>query len=465
MTFALALIIILGVGAGFLIFFVIKSLIAPHKVEALADLIKKGRIQTTIKTAKRIIIRDPKNAEAHYYLGMAYHKESRDELALPEFKAVNQIGISGKNIPEVEFRQLLAQLFVRFKQGEEALKEYLLLIKLMPNRAEYYYWAGKLFTERNRTDMAENYLRKAAELSPRDGKIHYELGVMLYKDKKAREAKAALEIALKYQNDNAQIHFFLGKIQKDAKDYTAAAASFEKAARDAEFRIRALVERGGCFMALNAPEKAIPDLERAVNAITDEGAQDGLYARYFLGICYENIRALDKAIAQWDKIYAQKKNFRDVGAKLAQYQELRSDDNIKDYLTSPPVDFLELCKAVVNQAMALQVQNEKNLADGCELVAIENDSAKWRNTRKMPRLIRFYRSPDPVDEPKVRSILDDAKERNITQAAIVTSAEFTRAALDYATSRPLELFNKEKLQDLLRGVTVNQNQDKSSRRR
>jgi tetratricopeptide (TPR) repeat protein len=462
MTLTLALIIIFGAGAGFLIFFMIKSLIAPHKVEALAELIKKGKTQRAIKAAKRIIIRDPKNAEAHYYLGLAYHKEGRDELALPEFKAVNQIGISGKNIPELEFRQLLAQLFIRGKQGEEALKEYLLLIKLMPNRSEYYYWAGKLFSERNRTDMAENYLRKAAELSPRDGKIHYELGVMLYKEKKTREAKSALEAALKYQSDNAQIHFFLGKIEKDAKNYTAAAGSFEKAARDAEFRIRALVERGGCFMALNAPERAIPDLERAVTAITDEEAQDGLYARYFLGICYEKIRELDKAIAQWDKIYARKKNFRDVGVKLAQYQELRSDDNIKDYLTSPPFGFLELCRAIVNQAMALQVQNEKNLPDGCEIVAIENDSAQWRNTRKMPRLIRFYRSPDPVDEPKIRAVLDDAKEKNITRAAIVTSAEFTRAALDYANSRPVELFNKEKLQGLLEGVTINQ--EKSQRR-
>jgi tetratricopeptide (TPR) repeat protein len=326
----------------------------------------------------------------------------------------------------------------------------------MPNRSEYYYWAGKLFTERNRTDMAANYLRKAAELNPRDGKVLYELGVMLYKDNKAREAKAALEAALKYQSENAQIHFYLGKILQDAKDYTAAAGSFEKAARDADFRIRALVERGGCYMALNAPEKAIPDLERAANAITDESAQDGLYARYFLGLCYEKIRELDKAISQWEKIYAQKKNFRDVGEKLAQYQELRSDDNIKDYLTAAPVDFMELCKAVTAQAMDLQVQNAKSLPDGCELTAIENESAKWRNARKMPRLIRFYRSPDPVDEPKVRSLLDDARDNNLTRGAIITSADFTRAALDYANSRPVELFNKEKLQVLLQGLTLPQ---------
>ncbi|MDR1899465.1 MAG: tetratricopeptide repeat protein [Treponema sp.] len=455
MTVVIAVIIVLAVGVGFLAFFLIRSLAAPHKVEALAALIKKGRTGTAIKAARRIVAGDPKNAEAHYYLGMAYHAENRDELALMEFKAANQIGITGKNIPEAEFRQLLAQLFIRQKQGEEALKEYLLLIKLNPNKADYYYWAGKLFTERNRTDMAQNYLRKAAELSPRDGKIHYELGVMLYKSKLAKEAKGELEAALKYQSDNAQAYFYLGKIQKDAKDHVGAVASFEKAARDPQFKVRALVERGGSYMALNAVDKAIPDLERAVGAVTDEAAQDGLYARYFLGMCYEKTRNLDKAIAQWEKIYALKKNFRDVGAKLAEYQELRSDDNMKDYLTAAPVEFTELCSAMVVQRMDLHVQNTRNISDGCELIAIENDAAKWRNVRKQPKLIRFYRSPDPVDEDKIRAILDDSKKGNIARAAVVTSSAFSRQALEYANSRPVELFDKEKLQTLLQGVTLN----------
>jgi tetratricopeptide (TPR) repeat protein len=454
MTIALAVILVLVVGIGFLIFFIVKSLVLPQRVEALGGLLKKGKTQTVIKAARAIIAKDSRSAEAHYWLGMAYHRDKRDELALMEFKAVNQLGITGKNIPEIEFRELSAQIFASQKQGEEALKEYILLIKLMPQRAEYYYWAGKLFSERNRADMAENYLRKAAELSPKDGKIHYELGVMLYRSKKTSEAKAALQVALKHPSENtAQIHFFLGKIQKDAKDFPAAISSFEKAARDASFRVRALVERGGCYMSLNALEKAIPDLERAVRAITDEASQDSLYARYFLGICYENTRELDKAIAQWDKIYSKKKNFRDVGEKLAKYQELRSDDNMKDYMTSAPLDFTDLCKALVSQTMDLKVESTKNISDGCEIIAIENDSAKWRNTRKMPKLIRFLRSPDQIEDSAVRALLDDAKAANLTKAALVTGSEFTRAAVDYAASRPVELYNKEKLQELLGRVS------------
>ncbi|MDR0602561.1 MAG: tetratricopeptide repeat protein [Treponema sp.] len=452
MTIALAVIIVLGVGVAFLVTFLVKSMAVPRRVEALESFIKRGKTQTVIKAARAIAAREPKNAEAHYWLGTAYHLENRDELALMEFKTANQIGISGKNIPEIPFRELLGQLFIRYNQEEEALKEYLLLIKLMPNRADYYYHAGKLFAGRNRKDMAENYLRKAASLAPKDGKIHYELGAMLYRDKKTKEAKAALEVALKYQSDNPQIHFFLGKIQKDVKNYQGALPLFEKAARDAQFRIRALVERGGCFMALNAPERAIPDLERAAGAITDEDSGDSLYARYFLGMCYEKIRDVDKAIAQWEKIYERKKNFRDVGEKLSRYQELRTDDNMKDYLTSGQGEFVEICKSLAEQKMDLHVQGSKNIGDGCEFTAVENDSAKWRNARKMPRLIRFYRSPDPVDEPKIRSILDDAKDQNIPRAVVITSAGFSRAALDYANSRPVELFGKEKLQELLQGI-------------
>jgi tetratricopeptide (TPR) repeat protein len=453
MTIVIAIIIVLGVGIGFLIILVVKSLAAPQRVEVLADLLKRNKIPAVIKAAKAMTVKDARNAEAHYYLGKAYQADGKAELALQEFKTVNQIGIINHNIPEVDFRQNLAQLFTRFNQGEEALKEYLLLIKLTPNKGDYYYWAGKLFSERNRNDMAQNYLRKAAELSPRDGKIHYELGVMLYKEKKAGEAKAELEIALKAQPDNAQAHFYLGKLQKDSKDYTIALSSFEKAARDSQFKIKALVERGGCYMSLNAPDKAIPEFDRAVRAITDESSQDALYARYFLAMCYEKTRELDKAIAQWDKIYSQKKNFRDVGEKLSQYQELRSDDKMKDYLTSGQQEFMELCKAISVQVMALQVKGAKSIPNGCELIAIENDSAKWKNARKMPRLVRFFRMPEMVDEAQLRALLDDAKSQNMVRGMAVTSSGFSGSAVEFANSRPLELFNKEKLHDMLQRVT------------
>ncbi|MDR1929096.1 MAG: tetratricopeptide repeat protein [Treponema sp.] len=449
MPIVIAVCIFLAVGIGFLIFFIVKSAALPKRAEALGDLIQKGKTQLAIKAARAILDKEPKNADARYFLGKAYLAEKKEDLAFSEFKNLTQSGNLGKYTPEEDFRRDLARLFTGRKQYEEALKEYILLIKLKPAAAEYYYQAGKLFTERNRADMAQNYLKKAAELSPRDPRIQAELGLMLYKSKNTQEAKGALERSLKLKADNAQAYFYLGKIQKDARDYTGAITTLEKAARDSQFRLRALLERGGCYMSLNAPEKAIPDLERAVKSITEEGAQESLYARYFLAMCYEKIRNMDKAIEQWDKISSRKKGFKDVDAKLAQYQDLRNDDRIKDFLSAGSQEFLEICKNIIQGGLDFQVKSAKTISDGGEFIAVENESAKWRNAKKQPRLIRIYRSPDPVEDSKIRSILEDAKAQNMVRAAVMTSSGFTSTAAAYAESRSVELYNKDKLQALL----------------
>jgi cytochrome c-type biogenesis protein CcmH/NrfG len=83
-------------------------------------------------------------------------------------------------------------------------------------------------------------------------------------------------------------------------------------------------------MSLKMMDKAVTELERAVNVIEKESDPDSLYARYFLALWYEKQQEFTKAVAQWDKIYAQKKNFRDVGEKLTQYIEYRTPTEEKD---------------------------------------------------------------------------------------------------------------------------------------
>jgi tetratricopeptide (TPR) repeat protein len=454
MTGILFLIIALGAGIGFLLFFIIRSIIAPKRVELLAGLLKQGKAQAAIKAAKNIIAREPRNAEAHYFLGQAYLADSKPELALMEYKTVNQIAVFGPAIQEAEFRRKMAQLYFRFNQMEESLKEYLLLVKLEPFQADHYYWSGKLFSERNRSDMAINYLRKAVEIDPRHGKAHYELGLLLYREKKPVEAKVELDAALKHDPDNVQAYYYLGKLQKESHDYVAALLSFEKAQRDPEFKAKALVERGGCYMSMNSLDKAIPELERAVKVSNDDGSTESLYARYFLAMCHEKLRNLDKAMEQWERIYAKKPTFRDVAEKLSHYQEFRTDDKMKDYLTSGREDFIELCKGIVDQAMGLQVRDIAEIPNGCDIVAVEGDSAKWRNVRKMPRLIRFLRTPDMVDESTVRALLEQMKNLGMTRVALATSSGFLRTAMDFADSRPVDLYNKDQLAEMLLKVDI-----------
>jgi uncharacterized membrane protein len=113
-------------------------------------------------------------------------------------------------------------------------------------------------------------------------------------------------------------------------------------------------------------------------------------------------------------------------------------------------EFLELCKTITTRTLDLQIKEIKGISEGCEIKAIENESAKWRNTRKMPRLMRFYRSPDVLDEEKVRSILEDAKAENIVKTAIFSSSDFSAKAIEYASSRSVELCSSEKLAELVK---------------
>ena len=110
---------------------------------------------------------------------------------------------------------------------------------------------------------------------------------------------------------------------KDSKKFADALPYFEKASRDQSYKLRALVETGTCYMSLKMVDKAVAELERAVQIAGNDSGSDSLYARYFLGMCYEKKQEFEKAVAQWEKIYSKKKNFRDVGEKLMQYQEYR----------------------------------------------------------------------------------------------------------------------------------------------
>lgn len=450
MPIIIALIIILGIGIGFFTFFLIKSIIAPKQVASLQNGLRQGKPNAVVRQAKQLIAKEPKNAEAHYYLGLAYQALDKPELALMELKTVNQIGIFDGSVKEDEFRQKIAELYERFKQNEEALKEYLLLIRLQPQNAEYYFKAGKLFEARDRSDKALNYYRKAIEIDPRHSDAHYCLGYALFRGKKVVESKMEFEEALRYNPNNYRAHFYFGKLQKDSHDYVAALLSFEKAQRDQELKVRALVERGSCYMHMNNFEKAVSELERAIKLSTNESAQEILYARYFLAACFEKTREFDKAIVQWESIYKKKPSFRDVAEKLSQYQELRTDDHIKDYLTAGPGEFMEICKSVA-LSMNLNIRDTTDIKNGCQIIAVESDS-KWRNAKKMPKLLWFLRVPEMISESTVRSILDEMKKLSVSRGVIFSSSNFSRKAIEYGESRPVELIGKDDFQQQLKQI-------------
>lgn len=446
----LIVIIVLGAGIGISTFYIVRNLFAPKKIARVEQLLKQNKPGAAIKVAKQNLEKDPRNPEAHYLLGKAYLQDNRPELALMEFRAVNQIGQFEGVVPEIPFRRQIAELFARFNQPEEALKEYLLLIQKDPNTAEHYYRAGLLFEDRNKAAKAVNYYRKAIQLQPGHGMAHLQLGYILYRAKRFNDALEYLQKALRFQPDHYDAYYYIGRIQKENKDYAAALQSFEWAAKAPALRVKSLIERGTSYMEMNNLERAVSELERALATTKTVEQSDLLWGHFFLATCYERMRQIERAIEHWEAVYREKPGFQNVAEKLSQYQDLRQDDHIKDFLTASQSDFRSMCEKIT-ASLGYSIQNLEDQENGVRIVAVES-GGNWRSNKKMPRLIQFIRVAEAIDEATVREIHEAMRTQNMTRAMIISSSTYTRTASSFAESRPLELYNKDHLQEFLKKV-------------
>ena len=453
--FAIVAVCVLAIFIIGLVIFIIKSSITPKKVDSIPKLIKQGKTQNAIKLAKQILSKDPKNYIAHYYLGEAYLKENKSELAIIEYKLVNENALFGPQLDELSFRQEYAQLLMKYNQPQEALRNFLLLTKLEPRNAENFYNVGHLYEQANRYDLAMGFMQKAVMLNTRHAKAHAEIGLMHYRTKNFGEAKKEIDIAIKLSPDTYSSYYYLGKIEKDAKDLAAAIKSFEKAQRDPEIKQKAIIEHGSCFMLANRYDNAAMDFQRAIELDKENLNGETLYARYFLAACYEKSRQIDKAIEQWEQIYKRNKAFRDVSAKLSEYKDLQANDYLKDYLTCSNEEFQIICKNAVEKALKHQVISCNGQKWGCQITGTDTATEGWRNMRKQVSMFRFFREPNPVEDDMVRETLDTMKTQNCQKAYMFSSSGYSNSGRHTAEGRPVELVDKIKLEGILASAGAN----------
>ena len=232
----LAIILILAVSICFLTVFVLKSIFQPKKLDSIAKLIKQQRFVAAERAAKSLIAKNPRDYMAHYYLGKAYLADKKNELALMEFKIVNQNAIFDGHIPEVDFRKQISQLFIKFNQTDDALRECLLLTKLDPMNAENYYTCGKLYEQKGKSEQSIGFYQKAIQRNRKHVKAHAAYALALFRMKNVTEARKEIDLAIALSPETFSSYYYLGKILKEQKDYSGAVKAFEKALRDPEYK-------------------------------------------------------------------------------------------------------------------------------------------------------------------------------------------------------------------------------------
>jgi tetratricopeptide (TPR) repeat protein len=439
-------------GAGFVVFLVmiIRKLTSPRKFLELEKLIESGNTKAAIRYAKSVLGRNDRSPEAHWYLGECYLAEDRADLAVVEFKYITNYGKYTGMVTEKKVRSRLAHTYLELGHLDESQKEFILLSKKDPANYENYYYIAKLFEDRNYSDSALTNYKKVIALNPQHSESYMRMGVLYMKKQQLSEAKKSFLMSLKYDPQNLACYFHLGKIAKTSGDVSTALSHFEKAQRDPDLRQRALLEISNIYISKGDRNRAIAELERAIK-LGEENVPVVLALRHLLAQCREINKELILAVEQWEKIYAVNPKYKDVAEKLAVYSDLRADDKLKDFLTASQTVFQDLCTELV-QSMGLAIQDVfiRN-QDVVEVFALESQS-KWRNAKKAPSIVKVFRSIDPISYDDIRVLYDQMRKINAMRSICITASKFSRAAIEFAQIRPIDLIDKEELTKMLKKI-------------
>ena len=426
----------------------------PMKFNMVTNHIKNGNYRSAVKLCKDIIAKDPKNPEAHYFMGLAYLNDNQNELALDEFRIVDRTGITSKNINEHELRIHMAELYTKTNKIEEALKEYALLAQKKANDFEVYFKMGELFDLKGNKQQAAAYYMKTLQIKKRHVPALYKLGLIYFDFKKYADAKKLFTL-LKAENPNDwKVYYYLGVIDKNEGNAKSAIANLEKATRDKELKVKALAERGMVYATAGKHELAVIEFERALNNLNGESQNFVLNLRYCLANTYEALRDIHNAVKQWQMIQSVKAGFKNVGEKLSVYQDSTMDDSMKDFMTATNEDFIEICKNIaIAKEHNVEELNSVDNGECIEMLVSESNNG-WINLKKKLKIMRIYRSCDPIDERQIREIVDFVKAKEYFKAFIISSGGFTERAIAFVQERPLELIDKNELQKILKNISV-----------
>ncbi len=430
--------------------YVFSTYFFPRRLDEIAEMIKKGQTKLAIKKLEEVLAKDDRNVYAHYLLAEAFSLEKNYHYAIVEYKQVLKSAVFSEKVNEVDVREKLAAIYKSQNKINDAKKEYLLLTQLDPGNYRNFYELGILFFSAGVVDKAADYFKKAVSINNKNPDIYFYLGQIYYRTGNMKDAKQAFINTLKIDNTNYRAHYFLGLTLRSENDHEWAIKEFEIAQKNDDIKTKCFLAKGSCYLDMEQLPRAVIEFERGLKTAR-KGSETELNLRYLLASAHERMRDIQAAIEEWEKIYDVKKNFRDVEEKLRQNAELRQDDRIKDFMIASVSNFEHICRKLI-ESFNYEINEFKMLRDTeIEVFAAEKEDNR-RNTKRIYRLIRIYRTTTPVTDTMLRNLYDMMKPKNAQRIMVITTGDFTQSAIDYSNTRPIELFSKTKLIELLKRV-------------
>jgi len=183
-----------------------------------------GRFREAEQLYRRVLQRDPNNAEALNLLGVlaaqaGHARDAKDLMA-------KSVAIDPNN---PEFHHNLALVYQGTGDGDEAIKSYRRAVELRPEYGDAWLNLGGMLLNRGESVEAEQCSRHAARIAPENPVAHHNLGAALLVRQIHQDAEPCFREALRLKPDYAEALNGLGVAQSGQGRFHEAMESFGQA--------------------------------------------------------------------------------------------------------------------------------------------------------------------------------------------------------------------------------------------
>lgn len=157
----------------------------------------------------------------------------------------------------------LTQLYIDMRRPNEAIESLTRLTELLPDRFDYFAWLGTLLDQWGQTGMAIERYREFLGRHPDHPLAHFNLALLLKRQKEYDEALGEYQRALDTGYDNPpEVWSNMGVLYSDIRDAEKAQDMFETALRIDTDYVPALFNLAGLHEEIGNREKAVSLYER-----------------------------------------------------------------------------------------------------------------------------------------------------------------------------------------------------------
>ncbi len=441
------LIVVLGVlflSAGVVyIFHILRS---PGSIEEAEKLIHSGHFKDAIQLLEKLLEKEERDPSVNFLMALAYEKQGDFQNAILYYKRILKFGRYNQNINEIKVRKRLASCYENINNYTEAKNEYLILTQIEPSNPENFYHAGKIFYMAKQYQNATKLLKNAVDLNGRYFDALTTFGKSLFYLKHFGEAQKYLEKAKDINPREPENLFFLAQVLEYLGDYNRAITLLDIAEKSENWKGKALFLKGKILLSADSPSQAIVELEKSLNYT--KSTDQILLTKYLIANCYEKMKNLSKAIEYWEYIHNLQPDYKDVKAKLKQYQELRHSDEVKDLVIANKIQFETIFRKILDnmdlKPLMINFDNDVTITAIC---TNKNQGSIYK-THNI--LVRLFREFTPINEHQVRDFHEKMKSENAIKGYFISVSEFSSSAIDYCNNRPIELYNASMITQLLK---------------